>query len=84
MAIKVNKDALVKRINRSLAAWSTPPELLKLRNARGMRLIASVGQHDVVETRSGLVVEKHIDVEAYARKRGLMHKHEVMREEEAA
>lgn len=72
MALQVSRDAIIKRINRGLVNQIDPRETRKLRTARGMRMIADVGNHYIINVSLNVVVDTHVDIEEYARAWGHM------------
>lgn len=82
MALQVSKDAIIKRINRGLVNQIDPRETRKLRTARGMRMIANVGNHYIVNVSLNVVVDTHVDIEDYARAWGHMREWEQLRQDE--
>ena len=71
----VTKHAIIKRINRRLAAADR-----RLRVCRGQHARLDLGDHYVVDVNRNVVVGTHVDVEAYARELGVLAKWEILSE----
>jgi hypothetical protein len=62
--VPVSARALLQRLNRVLAQ-----DDLLLKKARGAGVVQQLGEYYVIDTRVNGVVEKDVDLEAFARKR---------------
>ncbi len=65
--IQISKRAAIQRINRKLAA---DQEMLK--TCRGERLKQEVGRYYVIDLFHNRVAEKHIELEEFGRKLGVI------------
>jgi hypothetical protein len=69
--VGVTTRAAIARVNRKLK-----PDLKALKATRGERFRQEQGDYYVLDYRSRWIVEKHVDVEAYARELGVLHEWE--------
>jgi hypothetical protein len=71
--MNITMDALIKRINRRLAAKGE-----QLRRARGQRERAKLGDYYVLDVNRNFVTAQHVDPENVGRKMGALRKGETV------
>jgi len=65
--MKISESALIKRINRKLAADGE-----RLHTTRGERWRGERGDHFIIDERRNFIVAKHVDVRELARELGCL------------
>jgi hypothetical protein len=71
--VPVSQAALLRRVNRKLAA-----EGKQLRRTRGTRAIVELGIWHVIDSERGLVAESSVEVESLARRIGVLREWELL------
>lgn len=69
----VSADALYRRVNRELAYCNK-----KLRKKRGNAWKHPLGRYYVLDVNRNAVVSRHVDLESFARERGVLQSHEAL------
>lgn len=73
--LKISERALLQRLNRKLAG-----EKLIVKKARGEKLVREVGDYFLLDLHRNRIAEKHTDLAAMGRKRGVLAAWEVVGE----
>lgn len=74
----LTQDAVIKRINRALS--SRGKEYERVKKARGEKLRSEVGEIYRLDINRNLILEKHINVEQFARELGVLAESETIAE----
>ena len=73
--MKISERALLQRLNRKLAE-----EKLIVKKTRGEKLVREVGDYFLLDLHRNRITEKHIDLTAMGRERGVLAAWEVVGE----